>query len=145
MKSTSLLFVYGTLKRGFHNHYYIADKTTYLHPFSLDGFQMYLDKSLDEECRQLRTFAKTSFDPWPYLKYGKGSVSGELYQINEMDVLVSIDQLEGADDNFYQRELISTVVGDCFLYIYLPELSSEAQEIRTFTLQDQGLYQGDET
>lgn len=143
MDQSSLIFVYGTLKKGFSNHHYLQGKATYLHPFVLEGYQMFLDRSTDLECQKLRELAQTSFDPWPYLKSGTGSVEGELYQLHDQQLLNCLDQLEGVDEGLYQRLMVSTIIGQCYLYVTSQALSSSAQPIRTFTLQDQGLYQGE--
>lgn len=143
MSPFPLLFVYGTLKKDFYNHFYLKDKTIYLHPFALEGFQLYLDRVDGAEYEKYRRLAKTEYDPWPYLKRSDGLVHGELYQIVNEDVLQALDKLEGVDEGFYGRELIDTVIGQCYLYVYLPPLTSHAVPIKNFTLQEQGLYQGD--
>lgn len=143
MDQSSLIFVYGTLKKGFSNHHYLQNKATYLHPFVLEGYQMFLDRSEDLECQKLREKAQTPFDPWPYLKAGEGSVEGELYQLHDQQLLRSLDKLEGVDEGLYQRLIVSTIIGECYLYVTLSPLSSSAHPIRTFTLQDQGLSHGE--
>lgn len=143
--NAGLLFVYGTLKKGFHNHYYLAGKTTFLHPFVLHDAQLYLDRFGDADCEKLRLKAQTPFDPWPYLKNEVGPQAlGELYQVDDPTLFDELDRLEETDLGFYQRQLIPTVIGDCYAYFFLPPLQAKAEKISEFTLEQQGKYSGDQ-
>ena len=101
-----LLFVYGSLKKGFDNH-------------SLLGkYAKRLGKA--QTVRKFGMF-EDSFGNYPYLinsPYNK--IKGELYQITRKDLLQKIDEFEGAPD-YYQREKIEVKshhgINRAFVYI----------------------------
>lgn len=87
------LFVYGTLKKGFYNHFYLKNakylgKAKTLHPYPLIAPKRY----------------------YPYLvdKKGKGKiVKGELYEV-DIATLKRIDRLEEAP-RYYKRDFIQII------------------------------------
>ncbi|MCF6310178.1 MAG: gamma-glutamylcyclotransferase [Sulfurimonas sp.] len=101
-----LLFVYGSLKKGFDNHKL------------LDKYAKRLGKA--NTVKKFGMFEDT-FGNYPYLidaPYNK--VKGELYQITRKEVMEKIDEFEGAPD-YYQRERIEVKshhgVNRAFVYI----------------------------
>jgi gamma-glutamylaminecyclotransferase len=85
------LFVYGTLKRTCSNHHWL-------------GVARYIDEAHTQQCFALYTIGYPFLVKQPSLY----PVHGELYQIDEVDLL-RVDELERHPDD-YCREII-TVVG----------------------------------
>lgn len=99
---TDLVFVYGTLKRGFHNH-------------SLLSSSSFLGQA--ETCKSFVVLDGPGF-PFMVKKYQeitKLPVVGELYSVNK-SVLAQLDHLEG-NGLFYERELISVQLECGALYL----------------------------
>lgn len=85
------LFVYGSLKRGFENEYFL-DKAKYISKAStVRKFAMYTAQGGE----------------YPYLLKDKplNTIEGELYKIARRDLLKKIDLFEGSPD-YYTRESI---------------------------------------
>ena len=103
-----LLFVYGSLKKGFDNHKILDKSTKRLGKASTIGkFGMFED----------------SFGNYPYLITKPISkIDGELYEINREELLRKIDEFEGAPD-YYQRKKIKvkTHHGINIAYTYIRE------------------------
>jgi gamma-glutamylcyclotransferase (GGCT)/AIG2-like uncharacterized protein YtfP len=83
------LFVYGTLKRGHHNHR-LLEKAQYISHAELWGYQMY------------------SLGGFPGIKPSDGHVHGEVYEVED---LTRLDRLEGYDEErddgmYLRREVI---------------------------------------
>ena len=105
------LFVYGTLMKGHNNCDFtglssqkrIGKATTYGHFALTDGGFPFMFRSdeLDQNC-----------------------VVGELWCIQDEDVLAEIDLLEGVDDEFYNRERLS-VSCNGMLYSCSGDVASE--------------------
>jgi len=97
------LFVYGTLKRDFHNAYYLQD-ARFLGEFTTDSiYSMY------------------NFGTYPAVsEFGQTSIKGEVYEISAIQ-LVSIDRLEWYPD-FYQRVVIETSFGEAWMYVVSGQL-----------------------
>jgi gamma-glutamylaminecyclotransferase len=97
LKSHPLVFVYGTLKRGFHNHSvmcrargeFVCRGETVLHfPLVVDGLPYLLNTP------------------------GKGhQVEGEIYRVDSVDGWCTLDRLEG-HPSFYERRLIEIAGAD---------------------------------
>jgi gamma-glutamylcyclotransferase (GGCT)/AIG2-like uncharacterized protein YtfP len=104
------LFTYGTLKKGFHNAFYLRD-AHFLGEFSTDSlYSMY------------------NFGNYPAVsEYGKTSIVGEVYEISEAQLL-AIDRLEWCP-NFYQRVRIETSFGEAWMYVVSETLC--ADKVRT--------------
>lgn len=102
-----LVFVYGTLKKGWGNHVIIED-------------QKFLgaSKTLDER------FQMYHLGGYPGVVAGSASVPGELYEVDEA-AFARCDRLEG-HPHFYKRELVTVSdpdgdEGDCleaWMYVY---------------------------
>jgi gamma-glutamylaminecyclotransferase len=90
-ESGALLFVYGTLRRGFENHQaYLADAPFVGKALTRNKFALFLDD-------------------FPYLLKNPAvsCIVGEIYQVDEA-TLLHIDCLEGHPDD-YQRELTAVL------------------------------------
>lgn len=86
----SLLFVYGTLKRGGANHEHIADQTFVATAETLPGYVLY------------------ELDGYPGMIRDHGTaerVAGELWEVDE-HALARLDAFEGVPDGLYRRERI---------------------------------------
>ena len=89
------LFVYGTLKRGFHNHGWLEENDCYYlgDAFTKDNY----------------TLLQDHYNGLPYVvKESSNQIFGELYLVTE-DLLKRLDVLEG-HPIFYKRELIDVYV-----------------------------------
>lgn len=97
------LFAYGTLKRDFHNAFYLQG-ARYLGEFTTDpAYSMY------------------SFGTYPAVsEIGKTAIEGEVYKISEAQ-LASIDRLEWYPD-FYQPVMIETSFGETWMYVVSEQL-----------------------
>ena len=108
--SKILVAVYGSLRKGFHNHVVLGD-SKYLGEF----------KTLPE-------YSLYNLGSYPGLKEnGKTSVITEVYEITK-DVSLDLDWLEGykegvVDNSFYDKKIIQTTFGDAYLYIYIPKVN----------------------
>ncbi len=93
------VFVYGTLKKGYHNHYGLADCP--MKKAEVVGYDLHASAYL------------------PFVKEGSGIVKGELYEVSEQ-ILLRLDQLEGHPD-FYQRVMteVTTANQKVNAWIYL--------------------------
>lgn len=103
-----LLFVYGSLKKGFDNHRILEKSAKRLGKAkTVSKFGMFED----------------SFGNYPYLiSEPIYKIEGELYKINRKELLEKIDEFEGAPD-YYQRKKIRVQShhGIKFAYTYLRE------------------------
>ena len=104
------LFVYGTLKKGFHNNFYLRD-ARYLGEFTTDpGYSMY------------------SFGNYPAVcETGDTPILGEVYEISEQ-LLASTDRLEWYPE-YYQRVLIETSFGEAWMYVVREQLCTDKIKI----------------
>ncbi|XP_022858963.1 putative gamma-glutamylcyclotransferase At3g02910 [Olea europaea var. sylvestris] len=100
----SLIFTYGTLKRGFHNHALIEDlmrtcDAVYLGNYStVESFPLVVGPH-----------------GIPYLINLPGSghrVRGELYSVSSNRGLARLDELERVDDGHYERLPVEVTAGD---------------------------------
>jgi gamma-glutamylaminecyclotransferase len=84
----TLLFVYGTLKRGFHNNRRLSSARFVASLQTIPGYQLY------------------SYDGLPIMIFsgGESRVHGELYEVSR-GVLEKIDKME-AHTEMYRRETI---------------------------------------
>jgi gamma-glutamylaminecyclotransferase len=97
------VFVYGTLKRGYHNHRLLAG-AKYLGEANLNGPHILLDAGFPV-CVKLPT--------------GAGLVTGELYEVTA-EQLKRLDQLEGEGRMYHRRKRkFTTPEGKCRAWIYL--------------------------
>lgn len=114
-----LLFVYGSLKKGFGNHSYYLKNANYVGTFETEpNYKMF------------------SLGYYPgVIEDGNTSIRGELYQISEEE-LEHIDSLEGydrqnPDNSLYKRKVIETPHGNAYIYILNRSLGSNYKEIST--------------
>ena len=101
-----LLFVYGSLKKGFDNHNI------------LDKYAKRLGKA--HTVKKFSMF-EDSFGNYPYIvDVPHFKIKGELYQINRAELMQRIDEFEGAPD-YYERKKIEVKshhgVKRAFVYI----------------------------
>ena len=102
-KVNSLVFVYGTLKRGQRNHHYLLQAD-------------YVGLHLTDEC-----FCMFAFDDYPAVTHGGcDAISGEIYRVNPLQFQM-LDELEQYP-RFYQRIEIATDYGCAWMYIVKVEL-----------------------
>lgn len=87
--------VYGSLRKGRYNHYYLAG-SRFLGIDRLHGWDMYSNGS------------------YPYVVAGKGSITVEAYRVS-VTKLSEIDLLEGYPAH-YSRTRVETRHGSCWLY-----------------------------
>ena len=92
--------VYGSLKRGFGNHYLLANRGLFLGAWlSGPDYSMY------------------NLGAFPAVIKGDTSIVCEVYQVDE-PTLEHLDRLEGHPE-FYKRELVPTELwGDVWLYVF---------------------------
>jgi len=101
-----LLFVYGSLKKGFDNHNLLNKYAKRLgKAHTVKKFSMFED----------------SFGNYPYIvDVPHSKIKGELYQINRAELMQRIDEFEGAPD-YYERKKIEVKshhgVKRAFVYI----------------------------
>jgi gamma-glutamylaminecyclotransferase len=117
----SLVFVYGTLKRGYSNHHLLAG-------------QQFLG-----EARTARGFALFSLGSHPGMVEAagdKGSVTGEVWSVDER-CLGRLDDLEGTAEALYRRgavPLLDPFAGSVVeAYFYLESLEGRARLGETWT------------
>lgn len=114
---SELLFVYGSLKKGFDNHDLLGNSAKRLGKArTVKKFAMYED----------------SFGNYPYLVDEPHSkIKGELYQITRAELMQKIDEFEGAPD-YYIRKKIEVKshhgVQRAFVYIREDAEVSDTQE-----------------
>ncbi len=96
-RNPELVFVYGTLKRGFGNHHWLAGA-----PFLGEA--------------ELHDVVLHDLGPFPMAVPGEGTVRGELYAV-DADGLARLDRLEGYP-RLYDRRPLPLVDGRC-AWVYL--------------------------
>ncbi len=87
----TLIFVYGSLKRGLSNHHWLAGQHFVAEARTAPGYQLF---DLGEYPGMV-TAAET-----------EGSVWGELWEVDD-DGLAGLDVLEGVDEGMYERVAVS--------------------------------------
>ena len=105
----TLVFVYGTLKKGQRNH----------------GFLQTADY-LGDHCTEA-AFSMYEFDDYPAVtRPGENAVSGELYRVSRAQFR-KLDELEWYP-RFYQRMKIQTRFGLAWMYVVRPELCVDRKQ-----------------
>lgn len=98
---SSLVFVYGSLKKGFHNHH-LLEKSRFLCENSLAGYLMI----------SLGAFPGIIPNPGQFTP-----VYGEVYEVDEK-TLKALDRLEG-HPHMYERTLVKLNYGEeAWVYVY---------------------------
>ncbi len=104
------LFVYGTLKKGFHNAFYLKDA-----------------RFLGEITTEAK-FSMYHFGNYPAVsEMGKTAIRGEVYEIDEAQLALT-DRLEWYPE-FYQRVAIETSFGDAWMYLVSEQLCIDKVKI----------------
>jgi|688.fasta_scaffold65876_4 gamma-glutamylcyclotransferase (GGCT)/AIG2-like uncharacterized protein YtfP len=106
-----LIAVYGSLRKGFHNHGIIKDAK-------------YLGT-----CTTEPTFSLYSLGGFPGLKQnGNTPVVIEVYEVNNQEAYW-VDALEGyseqGNNTFYDKIFIDTPYGEASIYIYVPNVTED--------------------
>jgi len=104
------LFVYGSLKRGFHNASYLSSACFLGAHTTRAEYSMYDFGNYPAVCAS-----------------GSTCIVGEVYQICEQ-LLASTDRLEWYPD-FYQRVLINTDHGEAWMYIVSEQLCGKKKQL----------------
>jgi len=90
-KTEQYVFVYGTLKKGFSNHFFISDCEFICKSKTIDKYQLYpnIDRS------------------FPYLIINEKSqnIYGELYKIEDKEILETLDILEGYPIHYNKKNI----------------------------------------
>ncbi len=96
----NLVFVYGTLKSGHHNHYLL-------------GNSVFMGN-----CATMSKHKMVSLGGFPGVIYrgGMSQITGEVYAVDRKEVRDALDQLEGYPD-FYDKARIVTPWGVAVMYI----------------------------
>ncbi|WP_454441608.1 gamma-glutamylcyclotransferase family protein [Vibrio bathopelagicus] len=102
-----LVFVYGTLRQDQSNHHYLQ------HCELLGRFDT------------PEIFALFDLGAYPAMIFGKKSVAGEVYIIND-ETLESLDRLEDVPAE-YRREQIETIFGLAWVYLYQLDLTANKE------------------
>lgn len=98
-----LIFVYGTLKKGFGNHRVMGDSKL-LGEVNIKGFRMY------------------SLGGYPALTLGNNEIKGEVYEVTDENTLKNIYRLEGysgvrdSSSNWYDTTDVDTKYGKAELF-----------------------------
>lgn len=103
IQNSTFLFVYGSLKHGYHNHFLLENSKFITTGLTYPKFDM------------------VSFDLFPaVIPQGKFRISGEIYQISRK-TLAEIDVIEG-HPIFYRREMTAICINknehkSCWIYV----------------------------
>lgn len=114
----NLVFVYGTLKKGFGNHGVLNPGSQFICKDRIRGWDMY------------------SLGGFPAITEGTGEISGELYSVDEK-VLARCDILEGYP-NFYDRMIVRTASGMRAWVYFINDLNN----CRSYGKVDGGVWNG---
>jgi gamma-glutamylaminecyclotransferase len=87
-----LVFVYGTLKKGFSNDKFLESSEFIGKAYTKNKFPMYIYKNGPY--------------PFPYMlnKIGENKIIGEVYKISK-ETLEKLDWLEGCPDFYFRKEI----------------------------------------
>lgn len=86
IEETPFVFVYGTLKKGFSNHYLLFDAEFVGEGYTIEKFDLFTDE-------------------YPIaVEGGKYHILGEIYKIKHIETFKKLDLLEGYPD-FYDRKI----------------------------------------
>lgn len=109
------VLVYGSLKRGFHNHP-LLEHARFLGPASTPG--------------QYRLYSLGDYPAAVEAPRGGYALHGELYQVDS-DTLARLDRLEGHPE-YFRRKQVKTTAGPAWLYL-LPTAPESANELLSGT------------
>ncbi len=115
MKEKELVFIYGSLKKGFVNHSFMKDATLVGSSLSVHKLGMFKDP----------------FGNWPYLTMDPlNYIKGELYEVNQ-ELLIEIDEFEGAPEYYHRKKMLVMCNGSAFsawIYFTTNEKSGPVEE-----------------
>ena len=111
-----LVFVYGTLRQGESNHYFLETS---------ELLGMFETKP---------EYALFDLGAYPGLVEGHDAIAGEVYRISD-DVLQKLDILEDVPTE-YRRETIDTPYGEAWIYLYQGAESGKAIESGDWNLRN---------
>jgi len=98
LSSTTIIFVYGSLKAGFHNHFYLKNA---------DFLGTHVTAPL---------YTMISLDSYPaVLLNGSTKIHGEVYAVSD-HIFGNVEELEGYP-YFYNRIKIETDYGSAWMYV----------------------------
>ena len=80
------IFVYGTLRKGESNHYFLRNATLIRENFLLQGYELRANLHY----------------PYAFLSEDK-EIIGDVYEISEASMIGDLDDLEGVSENYYMR------------------------------------------
>ena len=101
-----MLFVYGSLKKGFDNHHLLSKHTRRIgKAITVSKFGMFED----------------SFGNYPYLiPVPQMRIHGELYEIRRKELLEKLDRFEGHPDYYVRKKiLVKTHRGTVRAFVYI--------------------------
>ena len=111
-KDSTLLFCYGTLKSGFHNHHHLAE-STFMGSF-----------------KTAAEFTMVDLGDYPaVIQHGSCAIHGEIYKICS-NTLINLDKLEGYPQDF-NRILISSSFGFVWMYVLNQTASDDRPKIKS--------------
>lgn len=113
VEECDVVFVYGSLRQGLHNHAYVSGewieeggvKPERLEDTTIDGFEMY----------PISVSFSTGF--YPFCVEGTGKVMVEAYKV-DASAMIDLDGLEGYPD-FYERKIVTAGNGQKGWVYYL--------------------------
>ena len=115
------VFVYGTLMKGYRNHYLIEEQK-FIGAGQISGFEMYHVHS------------------FPGIIEGNGLVQGELYQIDESLICV-LDQLESVGNLYDRKEVEVTTldrISKAWIYTWLRPIERHMDKVKTMPWKPRG-------
>jgi len=122
-----MVFVYGSLKRGFGNHYFLRDAKYCGNTETVDA-----------------TFCMHSMGPFPAVTESNDNgyhITGELYEV-DADTMNALDKLEG-NGVFYTRKLVRvyTLEGtvEAWMYLLAEKPDTESVFVSKFVYTDENL------
>ena len=108
MKKNSLVFVYGTLRKGEVNNY-LLNRARFLGNHNTEPH-----------------YKMVSLGSYPgVVKNGRTRIAGEVYEV-DAETMTALDRLEGYPID-YTRNLIPTVCGQAWIYLYRGSLRDRSQ------------------
>ena len=110
------MFVYGSLKKGFHNHHVISS-SRFVKESSIHGFKLF------------------DLGYYPGIVKGSNTVCGELYIVN-IETLVKLDLLE-SNGRLYKRIIVDSNCGNKDIGIFTYEFLGNS---KNFTEINSGVY-----
>ena len=115
-----IVAVYGSLKRGFYNHY-LLETSTFMATGQVDGFQMF------------------NLGSYPMVVSGSGQIEVELFEVNRA-TFTDLDRLEGFP-NYYGRQMVTVQTPHCPVeaWMYL----GQRQQVKSYKQVRSGTWKHD--